>query len=187
VNIPAKKYVVVNIHRFENLRSKNIMKKLVEVLNDLTKAFHIVFILHNPTKKAIEKFALGDAFHKDIEFRDRYDYFRFIKLIAGAEFVISDGGSNQEECFYLGKPILLYRKTSERQDGIGRNVFISAYKTDSVNDFVANYMKYARSFFEVDDSPSDMIVKFIQKYANPAGTPPRHQSNDRLNYAAREK
>ncbi|HHX81694.1 MAG TPA: hypothetical protein GX696_01765 [Pseudomonadaceae bacterium] len=54
-----------------------------------------------------------------IELRPRYDYFRFIGLVKGAEYVITDGGSNQEECFYLGKPCLLMRKATERDEGVG--------------------------------------------------------------------
>lgn len=165
VKIPSKKYVVVSIHRFENIHDKNRMKQLVKVLNNLTETFHVVFILHNPTKRAIEKFKLEDDFNKEIEFRNRYDYFRFVKLITHAEFIISDGGSNQEECFYLGKPILLYRKTSERREGIGENAFLSEYKKDKINRFIANYANHSRKMLEVAESPVDIVVKSVQKYS----------------------
>ena len=56
--------------------------------------------------------------NKNIELHPRYDYFDFIKLLGKAEFLATDGGSNQEECSYLGKPCLLLRHYTERQEGL---------------------------------------------------------------------
>ncbi len=40
----------------------------------------------------------------------------------GPEYIATDGGSNQEESCYLGKPYLVLRKETERQEGLGENV-----------------------------------------------------------------
>ena len=50
----------------------------------------------------------------------RVQYFDFMKLLENAKFVITDGGSNQEELYYMQKPCLILRKVTERKEGIGR-------------------------------------------------------------------
>jgi UDP-N-acetylglucosamine 2-epimerase (non-hydrolysing) len=96
-----------------------------------------------------------------VELRKRYDYFKFIKLVSHSDFVVSDGGSNQEECFYLGKPILLLRKATERTEGIGKNCMLSEYNFDKINYFIKNYNKFSFPVVSGDTSPSDIITKFI--------------------------
>ena len=164
LNIPDQDYVVVTIHRFENLNSLEKMKNLVEYLNRLSEKFKVLFILHNPTKKALSKYKLMDKFSSNIEFRDRYDYFRFIGLISKSEFIISDGGSNQEECYYLGKPVLLYRKATERGEGLGINCVVSEYKKDKIDNFFENYQSYKRDFLQIENSPTEMIIESLKKF-----------------------
>ena len=80
-------------------------------------------------EEAVVELASAIEKNKKIELRPRYDYFRFIRLLVDSEFLITDGGSNQEESFYLGKPCLVMRKTSERKEGLGLNVVISKYSS----------------------------------------------------------
>ena len=46
------------------------------------------------------------------------DYARFARLLGRAAFVISDSGGIQEEAPALGKPVLVLRETTERQEGV---------------------------------------------------------------------
>ena len=62
-----------------------------------------------------------------IELRPRYTYFDFFALLKRADFVVTDGGSIQEESAYLGIPCLLLRKATEREEGLGANVVLSNY------------------------------------------------------------
>ena len=88
---------------------------------------------------------------------------KFINLINASEFVITDGGSNQEECFYLGKPCLLLRKTTERIEGIGKNVVVSNYDEKIVREFLKNYKKYKLKLITNKNSPSKIIVDALEK------------------------
>jgi UDP-N-acetylglucosamine 2-epimerase (non-hydrolysing) len=76
---------------------------------------------------------------------------------------VTDGGSNQEECFYMGKPCLLMRKATERQEWIWENVIISEYKDKIINDFILNYNNYKKDLIINKESPTDMIIDFITK------------------------
>ena len=52
-------------------------------------------------------------------------YSDFIKRLADAPYVITDGGSIQEETAHLGVPCLLWRRKTERQNGLEKNVVIT--------------------------------------------------------------
>ncbi|MBN1971208.1 MAG: UDP-N-acetylglucosamine 2-epimerase [Candidatus Delongbacteria bacterium] len=165
VEIPAEKYCVVTIHRFENLSKYDRMKKLTDFLVELSDEIKVLFIMHNPTKRSLAKHKLIDNLrNSNIEIRNRYDYFRFIKLLKNSEFVISDGGSNQEECFYLGKPVLLYRMESERQEGLGQNAIISKYDMKIVKDFTDNYKNYRFDPSILDYNVSEQIVRSLRNF-----------------------
>ncbi len=167
VSIPKHKYGIVTLHRFENLYNYDALNQVISIVEKISQKKFLLFILHKPTKKKLIKF---DFYHRlknnpNIEFRERYDYFKFIKLILTAEFVVSDGGSNQEECYYLGKPILLLRKASERNEGLGENCVLSQYDMSIINDFIDNVSQYSFDFKKLPVSPSKMIVEACKKFS----------------------
>jgi UDP-N-acetylglucosamine 2-epimerase (non-hydrolysing) len=165
LELPPCKYVVISIHRFENIFDSNRLKNIVKILNEISKKFYLIFILHLPTLKNLKKFGLIAKLdsNKNIELRKRMDYFSFIKLIYHSEFIISDGGSNQEECYYLNKPCLLLRNKTERIEGIGENVLLSNYKREKINYFVKNYTKMVNIKIKEDFNPSKKIVDSLIK------------------------
>lgn len=166
VKIPSEKYGVVSLHRFENIFNKQRLGQLVGYLLDISKKYRLLFILHLPTKKQLVKFGLLGCLEQaeNIELRPRYDYFQFIKLVIKSEFVITDGGSNQEESAYLGKPTLIFRKTTERQEGLGTNAVISNYDKSLIDSFIENYSVYSKNGVEIKETPSSMIVNSLASF-----------------------
>ena len=120
----------------------------------------LLFILHKPTEQKLDQFGLTGRLEScpSIELRPRYSYFQFIKLIKNASFVITDGGSNQEECYYMGKPCIIMRTTSERQEGLGNNAVISNYDSARVLAAVENIESYQTQPVSLDISPSELIA-----------------------------
>jgi UDP-N-acetylglucosamine 2-epimerase (non-hydrolysing) len=173
VDIPGVKYAVVTLHRFENVKDKPNVENIVKLLLEISKEIRLIFILHKITENKLRKFELMQALKSsdNIEMRKRYDYFRFIKLISHSEFVISDGGSNQEECFYLGKPVLLFRNVSERQEGLGVNAVLSKFDEGIISEFVKNYASYSKNFIQTADSPSSIIADYCAKFASKDNRP----------------
>jgi UDP-N-acetylglucosamine 2-epimerase len=56
-----------------------------------------------------------------------------------AAFVITDGGSIQEECAYLGKPCLVMRSETERLEGLDSVVRMSNFDWTEVASFLNSY------------------------------------------------
>lgn len=155
-----KPYAIVTLHRFENIRSKKAMERVVNIIEDISKKITLFFILHKPTKESLIKHNLFEKLESNdnIILHPRYNFFNFIDLVRQAEFLISDGGSNQEECFYLGKPILLLRKATERDEGLGINAVLSNYDSKIINHFINNINNYKKNLFISRASPSEIII-----------------------------
>ncbi len=153
-------YAVVTLHRYENFSSASSVARIVNLLEMAAYQIKLTFVMHKPTVQALKKYKLYARLvnNKNITMIPRMDYFSFISIVEKAEFLISDGGSNQEECFYLGKPVLLLRDASERQEGIGENCVISHYDPVIVKDFLASYKSLTRAKHILYRSPSSKIV-----------------------------
>lgn len=158
---PSEPFGVVSLHRFENIYSRGALERVVALIERIASRYQLVFILHKPTAAKLQQFALTErlAANSQIEFRERSDYFAFIQLLSAAAFVVSDGGSNQEECYYLGKPLLLLREATERPEGIGENCLLSRYDPAVVDKFLENISTYERSAQAPAASPSKVIAE----------------------------
>lgn len=163
VDIPEGDYSIVSIHRFENIFDKRRFSKIVKIILEVATHFRLLLVLHKPTKRQLIKLGFFDTLddHPNILLRDRYDYFKFIKLIGGAKCVLTDGGSNQEECNFLGKPCLILRKHTERDDGLNESAVLCDLDLEKILNIMNNLDDYKRGCFEYSRSPSSVIVDNI--------------------------
>ena len=120
-----------------------------------------MLILHKITEATLENMGILSELKKNKKFilLPRVDYFDFMKLLDGARYVITDGGSNQEELYYMGKPCLIMRKTTERQEGIGKNAVLFDGNMEQMSSFGWEFHKYEISAGEWKESPSELIAK----------------------------
>jgi UDP-N-acetylglucosamine 2-epimerase (non-hydrolysing) len=100
-----------------------------------------------------------------IELHKRHSFFQFIKLVFHSEFIVTDGGSNQEECSYMGKPCLLLRKKTERTEGLDQNVCLSKLEIPVIDHFINHTNKYIRPFIGEKKSPSEVIADAVKHFA----------------------
>jgi UDP-N-acetylglucosamine 2-epimerase (non-hydrolysing) len=167
VEIPDHKYAVVSLHRYENIFNEARFTLIVDRLEEISNEFHLYLVQHPATKEQLNKLPslkkrLND--NKNITLLPRLEYLQFIKMIKHSEFVITDGGGNQEELYHLGKPTLLFRNETERQEGIGVTAVISKLDKTIINDFISDYKKYVTKSFTQDVEPSVIIADSIVEY-----------------------
>ncbi len=163
VLVPDFPFAIVSCHRFENIFSRPRLQRIVDTLLSLSTEIDLLFILHEPTKKKLIEFGLLAELEaqRSIHLHARYSYFQFIKLVKKSTVVITDGGSNQEECYYLGKPCVLLRSTTERTEGIGENVTVSNYDTEVIRSVIRDPHSYASNVDKLNTSPSRLIVDYL--------------------------
>lgn len=167
IEIPKEKYVIASLHRYENIFKIERFTEIVDRTEDIAKKFHVFWIQHPATAEQLNKNKnlkqrLLD--NKNITLLSRLEYLQFIKMIKHAEFVITDGGGNQEELFHLGKPTLIFRNETERQEGLGVTAVISKLDKKIIKDFMKNYNKYKIKSFSKAGKPTNIIAESLRKY-----------------------
>ena len=119
------------------------------------------FVLHPPTKAKLDASRPTRRLIEEagVKLEPRMPFTRFLHLLKNAEFVLSDGGSNQEECFYLGKPCLLLRENTERREGLdGGPCLLAGFSNELIDKFLANPKAFAGEVFDADVRPSDIVM-----------------------------
>ncbi|MCH8158136.1 MAG: UDP-N-acetylglucosamine 2-epimerase, partial [Nitrospinae bacterium] len=162
-----EKYALVSLHRFETISNKEKLAKAVEHILNISRKIKLRFILHPPTRVALKKFGLYDVLEREenCEMMSRLGFFEFNKMFRKAEFIISDGGSNQEESFYMGIPCLLFRNETERMEGMGKNVVLSRFDSSVIEQFVDHYPDYRIDPVADTESPTRFIIDQLKGFA----------------------
>jgi UDP-GlcNAc3NAcA epimerase len=100
-------YSVATIHREENVESE---ERLTNIISGLSKSNErIIFPVHPRTRQKLEKYGLIDKIVKNsrIEIREPQGYTEFVKILTGANKVITDSGGLRREGYILKKPVIV--------------------------------------------------------------------------------
>jgi UDP-N-acetylglucosamine 2-epimerase (non-hydrolysing) len=156
-------YAIVSLHRFENIFTTRFTKIIIPLLKDIAREHHLIVTLHPTTRERLFSLGLYNelASFKNITFHERFGFVDWINVCCQAEFVITDGGSNQEELSYLGVPTLLFRYETERQEGLGQNVVISKFDKKIIKNFLSSLSGRRVVSSHLDAQPSKSIVQSV--------------------------
>lgn len=162
-DILSQDYFVFVMHRQENLLNKEFVRQVIEQIKESAASRKCVLILHKITESTLEELGLLSELklNKNFVLFPRVDYFDFMKLLDGARYVITDGGSNQEELYYMGKPCLIMRKTTERSEGISKNAVLFGGDINSIASFAYKFTQYVIPGEERKESPSIIISDYL--------------------------
>lgn len=168
ISLPKEEYVVLSTHRFENLYNKDRFKKIIEIAELVAQDFKVIIPQHPVTEGQITKQGYRERLsgNKNIILMPRLEYENYLKAIKNSEFVMTDGGGNQEELYHLGKPTLLLRDETERQEGLGKTAVLSGLEMGIVEDFLKNYKQYKQPKTRQHISPSRIIVDEIKRFGD---------------------
>lgn len=167
LGLNLEKFALVTVHRMENIFSKKRLAFMIKLLSRISQGLAIVFVQHPPTINQLKKYKLQRKLEtiKNIYFFKILSHAHFIHLLNRCEFVITDGGSIQEESYYLDKPCLLLRNRTERQEGLGENVVLSQFSQDKINYFLENYQGLKRRHpLNPETEPSKQIIGAILNF-----------------------
>ena len=114
-------YALLTLHRPGNVDDRDILIRIMKSLSVISERIPVVFPVHPRTRKRMGELELLSWFpngegggDRRIVMIDPLGYLDFLRLMAGANFVMTDSGGIQEETTVLGIPCLTLRNTTER-------------------------------------------------------------------------
>ena len=119
---PGRRLILMTAHRRENFGPPFVevcegARALVDAVDDV----ELVYPVHpNPNVTEVAHKILGD--HPRIRLIEPLDYARFAATMNQAEIIITDSGGIQEEAPALGKPVLVFRRETERPEAVEAGV-----------------------------------------------------------------
>jgi len=113
-----REYLVLTLHREENVDSKKNLIDAIQGVRDVAEAtgLPVQFMAHPRTLKRIGEFGLEgmvDEAGDGLRMRDAIGYLDFLRLLSGATLVLTDSGGVQQEACILGVPCVTLRENTE--------------------------------------------------------------------------
>lgn len=117
LKLVKNKYILVSLHREENVDDEKKLKKFISILNFLAvkENKRLIISTHPRTKKNLEK--LNFKTSSKISFLKPFSFTDYIKLQIDSHLVLSDSGTITEESSILNFPAINLRETHERPEG----------------------------------------------------------------------
>jgi UDP-N-acetylglucosamine 2-epimerase (non-hydrolysing) len=165
----ANDFILVTIHRAENVDDMRILKQVLQALSDSNLKY--IFPMHPHTLKRIQEYGLKRHVGKAIKIIEPVGYSEFITLLKKCRFVITDSGGVQEEITspQINKRALVLRDCTERPESVdsGHSV-LCKLDYDDILKHVAEFQRDDRANSS-DNAPygngdtAIKIVKIVEK------------------------
>jgi len=153
-----KRYAVATLHRPSNVDSKEALERNIDFLAEISEKCPLILPLHRRTQAALA--AHGLKLVDRIQSIDPLGYVEFLRLVAPAEFILTDSGGIQEEAAFLQKRCFTLRRNTERPATVksGSNVLIDPDKEAD-----------RKKVLEFSEKPSKVSVKIPEFWDGKAG------------------
>lgn len=117
LQVAVRKYIVVSLHREENVDDLEKLKSLISSVEEMAEHFglEVLFSTHPRTRERLKSVSIG--LNSRITFLDALGFFDFVKLQRSAFCVVSDSGTLTEESSLLSFPAVTLRNSHERPEG----------------------------------------------------------------------
>lgn len=159
------KYYIIIMHRQEHVYfQKEWTRNILDfIINNAPKDLNCIFIMHALTSRFLEseRLNMNDDVSKRLILLPSLPYVDFMNLMSNAEFIATDGCTNQEEAYYMGLPMLALRNLTERVEGLKENVIISKSSKKLIKNFLKEYKKFERPKIKINKRPSKLIVDYL--------------------------
>jgi UDP-N-acetylglucosamine 2-epimerase len=106
--------IFMTIHRAENIENKNNLKRICLFINKLSKKFEITLPMHPHTQNQIKK----NNFKINANIISPLKYTDLMKKINDSNLVITDSGGLQKEAYWMEKPCITIRESTEWNETI---------------------------------------------------------------------
>jgi len=115
INLQAKKYFVITLHRPANVDEEGKLKHLIDEIINNVNQLPIIFPVHPRTAKILSGLGISAP---NLYLIEPLGYLEFNYLVQNAMGVITDSGGITEETTIMGIPCLTLRDNTERPETI---------------------------------------------------------------------
>lgn len=117
LSLKSNNYFLISTHREENVDNPDNLKKILHILNTLTKEYKIPIVVstHPRTQKRIELLT-EQKLDSRIMFMKPFGFFDYVYLQMNALCTVSDSGTISEESSILNFPAISLRQSMERPE-----------------------------------------------------------------------
>lgn len=184
--LKPNEYILMSIHREENVDSKSNFEDLLETIETITNVYQkpIIISTHPRTRKKLEEINFNNS-NKLIRFSKPYGFHDYNFLQINAFCVISDSGTIAEEASILNLPAITIRQAHERPEGMDEGTLImSGLKKDRVLEAIEivtkqhnkNRLMKIVTDYNVDNV-SKKVLRIILSYTDYVNRTVWHKSN----------
>jgi UDP-N-acetylglucosamine 2-epimerase len=166
LQISKGNFILVSVHRQENINKENRVTELFDSLNQIASTFEIPVIVttHPRTRQVIEE--SEKSFESGVRFLDPFDFYSYCKLQQNARIVLSDSGSLSEEAAILRFKAITLRDSMERPEALETGtVLMSGLNFQAIKEAIhivetSKFHPIPPAEYEIEDS-SERTVRFI--------------------------
>ena len=135
-------YNIVTMHRPSNVDDEKMLKKLCQMINEISEIAPTIFPIHPRTLNKVEESKI--IFSKNVKIVKPLSYIEFLGLMSEAFMIITDSGGIQEETTSLGVKCITIRNNTERPvtTQIGTNYLAGTNPSDVISLYKKIYFKY---------------------------------------------
>ena len=125
LGLKHRRYLLVSVHREENVDTPSRLTNVLESLNALAGIYDVpvIFSVHPRTRKRLDDLAHGNIDPR-IKFMKAMRFLDYIQLQKQAMCVVSDSGTIAEEGSLLNLPAVTLRQAHERPEGMDEGTVI---------------------------------------------------------------
>tara|TARA_B100000989_G_scaffold237840_1_gene184752 strand:- start:2601 stop:3680 length:1080 start_codon:yes stop_codon:yes gene_type:complete len=154
-----QKFVLTTIHREENVENKIRFRKILNIINNLSKNYLVFFPIHPRTKKKIS--ALKIKLNSNVVLKSPISYSETIFLLSKSLFCFTDSGGLQEESVILKKRCLVPSNKTPH------SYYLHKYANNLILIDNKNYMSGLKNF---KNSMNKNIIKSFYHKKNTSST-----------------
>jgi len=165
-----RRYILATIHRAENTDHPFRLNKILELLDELSDKYFIVFPVHPRTKKYIKNIGLKRS--SKLKMIEPVSYFDMLKLEGNADFIITDSGGVQKEAYFFNKVCITLRNETEwietLEEGCNYLINLDSFDSKTIAKNIMDILNTNRNpVFNVNNygngSASEKIIEYLIK------------------------
>lgn len=161
LKVSDKDFVIFSIHRQENIKDAEVLAKLAAMVEKTAMKRRIKFVLSQNTKARLGKAGLLGKIEENCEILPVLPYEKFLPLLASCTAVVSDSGGLAEECAFLKKPLVIFRKKTERMESVEHGYAFLGFDAD-LEKFVKNFRPRGKNIYG-DGTAAKKIVDVLER------------------------